>query len=219
MGGKGRTKSASDYTKVGEDEFVAMTAFTLKTLYAVIIALALTRMAEQLVPFTDMSHGLGPILRRATRNWDLVFLIASILVTLVASALSIDLHIECGYVKNYFNKIQLLADFAFIAAESACLFGLAVAFRQRESALIWYLIFIAIDLTWVLVSQIIHRLHSELWILGDIACLLLSILLMFAWRGDGPIRPWRVGTLSVVITARALIDYAACYRHYVLDPT
>jgi hypothetical protein len=189
----------------------------LQNLYSVVVGLAVSMAIVNLI---DTNRAVVPV------KVEFLPFFAAFLFTLVPFYHGALRHLDVTYVEGAIKDLRrgaLLADFAFLFAESCVLFCLALLLPAPQF-LAWGLVaLLAVDSFWAFMAHLAFSAEKKpsaearwAWI-NVVACLVLILFLLFA----SPFPPTSdlggarlmIG-LPVIALFRTVVDYALCWDTY-----
>lgn len=190
----------------------------LERIYAVVVALAITRAIERvmfdhhgvLIPFNG-TPSLGQVV------WAAAPAIIAFLATIVPFYQGMDRHLSRTYVERSQNDIRsgfLILDFFIFFLEACLLLVFATLVNAGVNAFVPLMLLLVLDTAWAIVAYGIHYRTFPgplTWAVINASAIVLFLLVYCSNLFDLPYRPAAMAAIAVCRTAA---DYILCWGFY-----
>jgi hypothetical protein len=200
------------------DQAIERSIDNVQSIYAVIIALAISEAIETLLKATNSTT--GEISFAEARNGLCAFV--AFLFTVVPFWQGMNRHLDRCYLEkeNSVKHSVLLLDLGVFLAEAIVLFGAGLLIKSGIVTFYWLALLLGIDMVWAVGSHYIHSRgltpHSLKWSLINICAILVAVVafVFFDMCPHVVFARHRQFVLMVIAVGRTIADYKLCLDFY-----
>lgn len=203
---------------IARDEAIERSVDSAQSIYAVIIALAISEAIETLLKNPNSTTGEISFAQVRTGLWAFI----AFLVTVVPFWQGMNRHLDCCYLEKKTGVVQraLLLDLGVFLVEAILLFGAGLSIKSGIATFYWLAGLLCIDMVWAVGSHYIHSPgltpHSVKWSLINICAMLVAALAvaLFYKQPQFVLSQHRQFVLMVIALGRTIADYKWCLDFY-----
>jgi len=201
---------------IAPEKMIERRVDSVQRIYAVIIALAISKSIETLLKNPNSTAVELSFTRVPAGVWSFI----AFLVTLIPFWQGMNRHLDRCYLEKQSGVVQraLLLDFVVFFVEAVFLFAAGWSIKSDVETFYWLGVLLGVDMVWAFASHFIHfpgtRSHAVRWLIINVCAIFVAILVIEYYPFEH-----RQFVLMVIAVGRSIADYGFCGDFYFENPS